>query len=361
MSVDFFIIVLAFLVLILGLIFFVKRFDHKLIKEFTFFTIVSSLMIVTALIVVSKSRLFSDGFVNFAALMFYALAIFTPISFMEFFQSCRELIIQNNRNQKLYALGYVVLIVNLLSFIYLSNGKSNQSDLSSIVETIMTYLNYIVILFIFPSITFYFLIKTTFHLIKEPHFKVPKRLLVNDLVAFMFLLSSFLTNLLFNQFYIKNLFYFLVIYFFGSVLITIAKLIKMGGENNIDSNEVIVDEDFSYFDQIQQRLLPTIEKEKLYLNTKLTLKECAKSIGTNEKYLSNYLNKNHKLNFNTFINNYRIEAAKKMLLSDDSDKYTIEAIAQMSGFNSKSSFNSVFKKYTGFTPSEFKSENKLNS
>ena len=359
MSVDFFIIVLAFLVLILGLIFFVKRFNQMLVKEFAFFTVVSSLMIITALIVVSKSGLFSNGFVNFAALMFYVLAIFTPISFMEFFQSCRELITQNNRNQKLYALGYVVLIVNLLSFIYLSNGKSNQSDLSSIVETIMTYLNYIVILFIFPSITFYFLFKTTFHLIKEPHFKVPKRLLVNDLVAFMLLLSSFLTNLLLNQFYTKNLFYFLVMYFLGSVLYSVYKLNQKNVESNFNSNQEINDEDYSYFDQIEQRLLPTIQKEKLYLNTKLTLKECAKSIGTNEKYLSNYLNKNHKVNFNTFINNYRIEAAKKMLLSDDSDKYTIEAIAQMSGFNSKSSFNSVFKKYTGSTPSEFKNENKI--
>ena len=358
MSVDILITILSFSILLIGSILFIKNFNVSILKEFSFFMIVSSLMILSALIVVSKHSFFlGDGFKNFAALMFYPLAIFTPISFMEFFQSSHTKSTPTNNNQKLFALGYVVLIVNLLSYIYLSNQSEVQTDLSKIVETIMTYLNFIVILFVFPSITIYFLYMTIVVLIKEKSFRFSKKVLTNNLVAFAILLSSFLMNLLISDFYVANLFYFSVVYFFGSSLITVFRIYQKETHKNIIYSQEIVDEDYSYFTQIEENLLPTIEQKKLFLNPKLSLKECAKSIGTNEKYLSNYLNKNHKVNFNTFINNYRIETAKKMLLSDDSDKYTIEAIANMSGFNSKSSFNAVFKKHVGMTPSEFKSKN----
>ena len=121
-------------------------------------------------------------------------------------------------------------------------------------------------------------------------------------------------------------------------------------------NELI--EDFSYFTLIEENLQKYIIKDKNYLNPRLTLYECSKGINSNEKYLSNYLNKVMNMNFNTYINNLRIEEAKTLLLSEDSDRFTIEAIAKMAGFNSKSSFNAVFKKHVDMTPSEFKSKNK---
>jgi AraC-like DNA-binding protein len=126
-------------------------------------------------------------------------------------------------------------------------------------------------------------------------------------------------------------------------------------KTNENYNEKDIDiEENVFFEQIHEKLEPSLIQNRSFLNPKFTLKDCAKSIGTNEKYLSSYLNKIHKMNFNTFINYYRVERAKELLHSTDSDKYTIEAIAQMSGFNSKSSFNAVFKKHTGLTPSEFK-------
>jgi len=61
-----------------------------------------------------------------------------------------------------------------------------------------------------------------------------------------------------------------------------------------------------------------------------------------------------KKNFYTFINEYRVEEVKKRLVDHQYDHLTFLAIAYECGFNSKSSFNFIFKKSTGMTPSEFK-------
>ena len=59
-------------------------------------------------------------------------------------------------------------------------------------------------------------------------------------------------------------------------------------------------------------------------------------------------------NFYDFVNHYRIEEAKSIMVSNTDDKKTILEILYEVGFNSKSAFNNAFKKNTGKTPSEFK-------
>jgi len=65
-------------------------------------------------------------------------------------------------------------------------------------------------------------------------------------------------------------------------------------------------------------------------------------------------------NFVTFINSYRIEEAKKILISNNYSNYTIEAVSEIVGFNSKSAFNNAFKKKVGITPSDYIKQNRLN-
>ncbi len=355
--------ILLFILSVLGLlvsvfIFFQKK-QVRINRSFSFYIGVSSLMILSAFLVISEPQLFDKKILDLAALLFYPLAIFTPVAFYDFTCSVSLQEPTSNGIQKFFSIGYIVLLINLLSFIYLSNSRNESGDIFTIVESVMTYTNFIVILFIFPAVTILFIYKSTILIfVKQEVSVISKELIVNNLIAFTLLLSSFLINMMIGKGYIENVFYLFIVYFYISVLYTAYRILKLSSNAKLNEEEVLEGDEFTYFSQIEGSLLPTIEKQKLYLNTKLTLKECAKSIGTNEKYLSNYLNKNHKVNFNTFINNYRIEAAKDMLLSDDSDKYTIEAIAQMSGFNSKSSFNSVFKKHTGYTPSEYRNENK---
>jgi len=101
-------------------------------------------------------------------------------------------------------------------------------------------------------------------------------------------------------------------------------------------------------------LLKLIETEKPYLNEKLTVSELAQKLNISRHHLTQIINEKLNKNFYTFINEFRIEEVKKMFLNEKKKHYTILAIAYDCGFNSKSTFNTLFKKYTGLTPSEYK-------
>ena len=95
------------------------------------------------------------------------------------------------------------------------------------------------------------------------------------------------------------------------------------------------------------------EDEKPYLNSRLTLKEVADALNTSENQLSYIINKYKGKNFFEFVNSYRVEEFKSMVGLPEYQNYTLISIAYDSGFNSKATFNRVFKNYTGQTPSEF--------
>lgn len=95
-------------------------------------------------------------------------------------------------------------------------------------------------------------------------------------------------------------------------------------------------------------------QEKIYINEKLSIEDIAVKLDTNTKYISQVINETYNKNFYNFINFYRIEEAKRLLISEENDKYSILGIAQSVGFVSKSTFNVAFKRYTGLTPTEFK-------
>jgi len=103
-----------------------------------------------------------------------------------------------------------------------------------------------------------------------------------------------------------------------------------------------------------EKLVNYVEKEQPYLSPELTLTDLAEQIQIPSHYLSQVINEKLNCNFLDFINGYRIEAAKKMLLNDKSRQFTILSIAYDAGFNSKSTFYSAFKKQTGTTPSGFR-------
>ena len=91
----------------------------------------------------------------------------------------------------------------------------------------------------------------------------------------------------------------------------------------------------------------------MFLDAKRNVRLLARAVNSNVKYVSYVINKVHNKNFANFINDYRINHAKHLLLDNAHKKMTIEAIGNLSGFNSKSSFNTTFKKSTGQTPSQF--------
>ena len=96
--------------------------------------------------------------------------------------------------------------------------------------------------------------------------------------------------------------------------------------------------------------------DKLFLNNQLNLAELANHLNTSTHNLSFLLNQKMNTNFNDYINKFRIEHAQAMLKSPSMSHLTVLAIGYESGFSSKSSFYSAFKKLTGKTPFEFKTK-----
>lgn len=97
-----------------------------------------------------------------------------------------------------------------------------------------------------------------------------------------------------------------------------------------------------------------VETQKPYLNSELTLPGLAELVGIPAYQLSQVINESLGANFFDFINGYRVEEAKRLFKDPSKSAYTILAIAEEAGFNSKSAFNASFKRFTGQTPSEFR-------
>lgn len=103
-----------------------------------------------------------------------------------------------------------------------------------------------------------------------------------------------------------------------------------------------------------KRVIQLIEREKLYRNPALSMDLLAKKSNLSNGYLSQIINQKEGKNFYDFINTYRVEEVKAHLKDSNYDHYSILGIGLEAGFQSKSTFNAVFKKMTGMTPTQFK-------
>lgn len=101
-----------------------------------------------------------------------------------------------------------------------------------------------------------------------------------------------------------------------------------------------------------------MKADKPYLDADLTIKELANTMGIPAKTLSQVINQSHNKSFFDFINHHRVGEAMMIIGTSNDDKMTIQEVMYRSGFNSKSSFNTFFKKITGLTPSEYKIQHK---
>ena len=97
-----------------------------------------------------------------------------------------------------------------------------------------------------------------------------------------------------------------------------------------------------------------MEKEKLYRNPYLTLPELAKKLKLSANTLSQVLNGYCGQTFYNFVNTYRLEEVISMMRDPENDGKSILKLSIEAGFNTKSTFNNIFKKQTGMTPAEFR-------
>ncbi len=103
----------------------------------------------------------------------------------------------------------------------------------------------------------------------------------------------------------------------------------------------------TYFSRIDQLM----KSKKIYRREDLKLRDIATELAIPEYLISQIINQKSGQSFRNYLNTYRIQAAKEMLLN--SRKYSIEGIAKDVGFNTRASFYTAFKKETNLTPSEF--------
>jgi AraC-like DNA-binding protein len=134
-------------------------------------------------------------------------------------------------------------------------------------------------------------------------------------------------------------------------------VLAMGGLSQSKSKEVSYSPEPLRKIELQEEKLQIIkarmDDHQDYLNPTLTLKEFANSCNLPSRTISEHLNQGLNKTFHDFVNEYRVEAVKKKLSTDEKNKYTLESIAYDCGFNSKATFNRIFKKFTGVTPGNY--------
>lgn len=99
-----------------------------------------------------------------------------------------------------------------------------------------------------------------------------------------------------------------------------------------------------------------ISKEHIYKKSTLTLLDVAKKLNTTSKMISTVVNTGFNMNFNDFINHYRVEAVIDQLKRGEQNSKTLLGIAIDCGFNSKATFNRAFKKHTSLSPKDYLSQ-----
>ena len=121
--------------------------------------------------------------------------------------------------------------------------------------------------------------------------------------------------------------------------------------SNLDTNDSKV-----LFKKIEQ----LFENEFLFLEPTISIKTISQKLSQNSRDISQSINENAAQNFKEFVNNYRIERAKKLLVDIENIDTKMAAIAYDSGFGTVTAFNVAFKKITGRTPSAFRKETLSN-
>lgn len=133
------------------------------------------------------------------------------------------------------------------------------------------------------------------------------------------------------------------------------KPVKTLTNSKVESKSIETDFDSKNLEVIEQLRKHMIEKEP-FLEPNLTLQDLAFQMNIHARELSILINRHIGQHFFDFINKYRIEKAIEIIENSSTNEFTIQQILFDVGFNSKSSFNTAFKKHTGLTPTQYRNK-----
>ena len=165
------------------------------------------------------------------------------------------------------------------------------------------------------------------------YFKLGSSILEESTISYYFLLI------------VALLFYFMTFYLINSSDNLLLKKATIKYKNSKLSSDQI--------NEYKSSLIHLMEVEKLYIDKKLTIDSVSRQIEIPKQYISEILNVHMHTNFHDFVNGYRVKAFIHCIKNKQFEQYSLLGIAYEVGFNSKSSFNSIFKKFKGLTPSQF--------
>lgn len=151
---------------------------------------------------------------------------------------------------------------------------------------------------------------------------------------------------------------FLVLFFYFLYCMNIINQIKITISNELDSEDIHIEnnhteQDVEKLNRLYESIVMHLHKKKPYCDPDFTISQLSIAIDSNITYISKAIKLNKDVNFNIFINSYRIDMVKEMLNNDYQNKYTMRYIYTSSGFRHQSTFNKVFKQISGITPSEY--------
>lgn len=292
--------------------------------------------------------------------LFFVLCLTLPPTYYLYVLSLvkkKEEIVSKYKLQLFYIPAIFLLSINLFSFFALNNMGPDNANFT-MVNQVLRYSNFVALFFVFLIQNVYFIYNSWLIYFEQ-------RAIVNeakgtDTALTLKWLFSFITlyTIIIVLLYVFQLSPLLPgkIIFRIFTILYIGLLIYFGSNNYQFSNEnnYLQNLNSEKINEFKLKLTNMMENDAIYLDQDLSLTKLSQLVGTNSKYLSYLINQEFDSNFSSFVNSYRIEHAKKLLRDPDNDIYTIKTIAEMTGFKSKSSFNSAFKKITETTPSLYK-------
>ena len=202
----------------------------------------------------------------------------------------------------------------------------------------------------------------------------------NTLSWLIFVLSLFLVLFManFSMFFVQNVlelgiirfstlsfnltvFTFIMIYFGMNQSVIYKREREQSGvheqkvdTNNQESKYVGSALDDKQLSELTETVIEYLRNGKPYLNPEYSLQMMVDDLNISRHKLSQVINRSQKKNFYKFINEFRLEEVKEMLVDSAYEHYSVLGIAMECGFNSKTSFNRIFKDETGFTPTAYK-------
>ena len=379
------------------LLFFKRKHNIPSTKVLAFYLFVFAILLM-ALVFVSfpmEENIFTP-IINLVSLLFYVgllaipstlyLYIVTLTHRSEVFGMTEHILVH-------YYPAIALLIINLFAFGYIYAGNENTDIYKSSI-IVMGYANFISLFFLFPLFNIFYIYKS-FILYKNHQQKVKE----------MYVHGASVNLKWIRTFIIGYIIFIIGIYFLQmttienlhlpfSVLLTVyilftgiqglrqnytqTKTLGQGhtkhkhenaspahvsqqadtntpetGKASMPKGEILDNHKKS---KLRSQLIKLMEEDTIFLERKLTIHQVAGKLNSNSKYISHVLNTDFNQNFTSFINTYRIKKAQELLADHSNRNLTIEVIAEMSGFNSKSTFNTAFKNICKRTPSAFRKE-----